>query len=290
MNSKAIKRQLLAAIAMVLVAAIALGSSTYAWFVASGEVTANEMHVMAQAESGLLIRVHTGENNPNKFSSVASLGNEAESLYPVSTVDLENWYHNNSDSAIASKGGVWSSSNTNGTLYTKIAEENLPSYVLKTQFAIRSATNTAVEDVKLRISDVSVEGLSTTLDLNKSIRVGIKVSKGGAASNSGLYIYAPKADGTFNLNTVYKTGELTPAASQKAEPTAVGNADCLLLLNNTIPSTADGLIVDVYIWYEGEDDNCTTDHITGLTPDDLSVSVTFEQVADTFTGATETTT
>ena len=32
MQSKAIKRQLLAAVAMVLVAAIALGSSTYAWF------------------------------------------------------------------------------------------------------------------------------------------------------------------------------------------------------------------------------------------------------------------
>ena len=40
MNSKAIKRQLLAAIAMVLVAAIALGSSTYAWFVSNNAVTA----------------------------------------------------------------------------------------------------------------------------------------------------------------------------------------------------------------------------------------------------------
>ena len=49
MNSKAIKKQLLAAVAMVLVAAVALGSSTYAWFVASGTVTAEGMKVQARA-------------------------------------------------------------------------------------------------------------------------------------------------------------------------------------------------------------------------------------------------
>ena len=40
MNSKAIRKQLLAAVAMVLVAAVALGSSTYAWFVSNNSVTA----------------------------------------------------------------------------------------------------------------------------------------------------------------------------------------------------------------------------------------------------------
>ena len=52
MNSKAIKRQLLAAIAMVLVAALALGSSTYAWFVASGSVTAKDMKVNVTVNMG----------------------------------------------------------------------------------------------------------------------------------------------------------------------------------------------------------------------------------------------
>lgn len=40
MSTKALKTQLLAAIAMVLVASIALGSSTYAWFANNNKVDA----------------------------------------------------------------------------------------------------------------------------------------------------------------------------------------------------------------------------------------------------------
>ena len=54
MNSKAIKRQLLAAIAMVLVAAIALGSSTYAWFASNNKVEANGMKITATTEGANL--------------------------------------------------------------------------------------------------------------------------------------------------------------------------------------------------------------------------------------------
>ena len=55
MNSKAIKRQLLAAIAMVLVAALALGSSTFAWFVNNAKVTAARVNVTAATAYSLLI-------------------------------------------------------------------------------------------------------------------------------------------------------------------------------------------------------------------------------------------
>ena len=45
---KALKKQLAAAIAMVCVAAVALGSSTYAWFVNNTQVTATDVTVTAQ--------------------------------------------------------------------------------------------------------------------------------------------------------------------------------------------------------------------------------------------------
>lgn len=54
MNSKAIKRQLLAAIAMVLVAALALGSSTFAWFANNTSVTAEGMSIAALSEGANL--------------------------------------------------------------------------------------------------------------------------------------------------------------------------------------------------------------------------------------------
>ena len=46
---KALKKQLGAAVAMVCVAAVALGSSTYAWFVSNNSVKAEKMNVTAIA-------------------------------------------------------------------------------------------------------------------------------------------------------------------------------------------------------------------------------------------------
>lgn len=65
-NSKAIRRQLLAAIAMVLVAAVALGSSTYAWFAANNSVSATGMKISAKNDTGALIIGATtyGESGP----------------------------------------------------------------------------------------------------------------------------------------------------------------------------------------------------------------------------------
>ena len=46
---KALKKQLGAAVAMVCVAAVALGSSTYAWFVNNARVTATDVtHYLSQ--------------------------------------------------------------------------------------------------------------------------------------------------------------------------------------------------------------------------------------------------
>lgn len=55
MSTKALKQQLIAAIAMVLVAAIALGSSTYAWFVNNTKVTAEATDFTASTAYTLMI-------------------------------------------------------------------------------------------------------------------------------------------------------------------------------------------------------------------------------------------
>ena len=46
-----LKKQLVAAVAMVLVAAIALGSSTYAWFVSNNTVKATTASISAQSNA-----------------------------------------------------------------------------------------------------------------------------------------------------------------------------------------------------------------------------------------------
>ncbi|MDY4641126.1 MAG: hypothetical protein SO412_05130, partial [Erysipelotrichaceae bacterium] len=56
MSIKKLRNQLFAAIAMVLVASIALGSSTYAWFVNNAQVTATDVKVTATTAYSLMIK------------------------------------------------------------------------------------------------------------------------------------------------------------------------------------------------------------------------------------------
>lgn len=62
MSVKTLRKQLFAAIAMVLVAAIALGSSTYAWFASNNSVEAKNMNVIASADVEFLEIQNVGTN------------------------------------------------------------------------------------------------------------------------------------------------------------------------------------------------------------------------------------
>ena len=89
MNSKAIRKQLLAAVAMVLVAAVALGSSTYAWFVNNTKVTADSVTVTAKAANTLLI----SHANENAWGTTAKFKAEtATEFVPVSTVNATSFF------------------------------------------------------------------------------------------------------------------------------------------------------------------------------------------------------
>lgn len=51
---KALKKQMAAAVAMVCVAAVALGSSTYAWFVSNNTVKGTTTNISAQSNAPFL--------------------------------------------------------------------------------------------------------------------------------------------------------------------------------------------------------------------------------------------
>jgi hypothetical protein len=84
MKVKSLQKQLMAAIAMVLVAAIALSSATYAWFVNNAQVTATNVNVQAATAYSLLISHKNG--NDAAWGTTTALTKELTTLTPVSTV------------------------------------------------------------------------------------------------------------------------------------------------------------------------------------------------------------
>jgi hypothetical protein len=78
---KSLQKQLLAAVAMVLVAAIAMSSATYAWFVNNAQVTATDVSVQAAGAYSLLI-----SNDNETWGTTTKMDTNLAKLTPVSTV------------------------------------------------------------------------------------------------------------------------------------------------------------------------------------------------------------
>ena len=88
METKALKKQLGAAIAMVLVAAIALGAATFAWFVNNNAVTATNVDVSTSSSVPNLYIESAG----NTTGIMSSAGDNPTKLYPVSTSDAKAFF------------------------------------------------------------------------------------------------------------------------------------------------------------------------------------------------------
>ena len=231
MNSKAIKRQLLAAIAMVLVAALALGSSTYAWFAVNTNVTAEGMSVIAKT-NGAFVQIKPKDGSIDGTGLRASATTASATIYPAKenfTAATEGWQYAFSDQFdVAVSNSVLQD--------VPDGEEN--KYRLLNEFTIftkENANNTTTEVTDLKVDSYKITGTSAFIDA-----VGLVIVCGDNVQK------IPAADITSgNTNTV--TSAVT--------------------LANKVDNT--GVDVKIYIYIDGEQDvitsqNATTANLTGL--------------------------
>ena len=159
MSTKALKTQLLAAIAMVLVASIALGSSTYAWFANNNKVDATGMSITAQNNTAALLisadkTTADGIQEDGKTSATAKTLNA--NIFPAahntftSTTDVStvgNWYTGSSADP---------NSSTLATA-TKTTLTSFDKYVLINTFYVTVAKGSA-EMQNLIVDSVTITG------------------------------------------------------------------------------------------------------------------------------------
>ncbi len=313
MKKNSAKRKLIPAAAMLCISAAMLATSTYAWFTMNKEVSVKGMQVKATAEQGLLINEVKGDSSTWDSEATGGDAN-AIALRPASTKNLNDWWHANSkvrdDDAGANVSGNDVSIDTDKTVaidtgkyYTPIsgetnistnkieaqagtnAEKNyyykdLPGgtadsydfgeayYVKYTYFIKSSGEELQVSANKLTASVTAekknTETENTSVNLDKSLRVGVKIG-------NDYKIFAPI---TGASNPYYVTTNEAGSAYEKVEPsgaTATGiNASAL-----TIPAfTAEGMQVDVFVWFEGEDENCKSSNITAVL-DSYEIKINF---------------
>ena len=279
---KALKKQLAAAIAMVLVAAIALGSSTYAWFVNNSVVTAKGMKVQAQTEGGIEIAYTNAAATTGTYSTTATTGGTPTiSLAPTSTYNTQAWYH----AGAAAAGGSTAQINTYETLNTTetaiegqafgktggvTTNGTTTNYYMHQTFNIRSTSAQSLAK-GLKVKSVSVEGADASKTMSEALRVAVK-------QGDKVLFYDPVANDTTKY-AVYSGSTSDTQATKAGDVTCTDKDTATLLATGddiTIPakgaSANGGVDVEVYIWFEGEDAKLFSDNFSN---DELTVSIQF---------------
>lgn len=261
-------RKLIPTFVMLVITAALVGTSTYAWFSMNTNVTATGMTVTAKAEGGIVIANADGAD----WSNSARASTASATLYPTSTKDVTTWYHNkstNADNAQASQtAGTYAtldlkkSATEYGIGYVEDGTGGYggteAAYYLLNKFTVKSSAEN-LTDIKFYINSVTVTGMNTSENLDKSLRVAIKI-----AEDSTTYIYAPVTGAT----TTYKVG-----GSEQTAITVKTNEKNVETSINAISTT--GVGVEVYAYFEGEDAACKSTNVSGVTLDNLKIEVVF---------------
>ncbi len=294
MSTKALKRELLAAIAMVLVAAVALSGSTFAWFAMNTQVSATGTQVKAVAEDGILIinELDADEAQNWRNTTQASYSMLA-SLAPTSTANVSTWFHNSSTDQDDAKAGQLAStyetlsSNANwmrdegdgktGVYFIDsdtddVKDTDEKAYVLLNKFYIKSSSNEIVlgndKTYKdLYVNKIEVTGTGTSAALDASLRIAVKIG-------SKITIYAPVTGAT----TTYKVGGSDSGTSVTAVAVPAGGIVNTAQTLASIPAISTAKLstveADVYVYFEGEDAGLKSANLAA-TLDTLNITVTF---------------
>ena len=232
MSTKSLKKQLMAAIAMVCVAAIALGSSTYAWFVSNNKVTADVGNITAQSNAAFLQIDKTNSITAGSTSTeITGLNAELYPVRPVSTTIVAS----NAASAITWETSFAVSSNaaTSTGQYYSVDEPETNGYIKTTSVYVNASQGSFTD---LKVDEVSVAPV--TADAKIVGAVGVLFTCGD----------------NWELWTNEVAAESTPSWTKKAAST---NA-----LASTINNTATEVKVTVY--YNGDYGTIFTDNLPNL--------------------------
>ena len=316
-------KKLIPAAGSLMVSAVMLATSTYAWFTMNKEVSVKGMQVKAQAEAGLLINEVKTAGDDYWDESATALVAPGTALVPTSTTNATKWFHANSRIASDEAGASANQASTNLSGYyeelslteqtialaegaegTRHAEYSINysnnngtadyqsgstdnAYFIKYKYYMRVSKDNGLnglaktenaQNVAIKKVDVTLPDTQGSANLNKALRVGVKI--GGK-----MYIYAPVYGAGQTSAVYYATTAITNTTDANSVITeqTVANQQVNAFAKDTVVYTAlsqlpgltgDGEEVDIYVWFEGEDENCKSENITD-TLDNIEVSVTF---------------
>lgn len=265
MKTTSRKRLLVSSVAMLLVAMLALGTATYAWFTSNTSATASQLSVKTIKSSELKV----SDNSDAQWTDQLNYNVVGKVLKPASSADGINWF-------TASADDKTSYAADNGTIDD--ISTNLEGYVFKNQLNVQNAGAAAVENVTISFSLTETEAAAT----GKYVRLAlVEADKRGADAT---------LVGTFNVTepdgkkVVFAAGEdtaeaLISEAGDTETVAAASGASGSISVGTLAASGQKGSTkyYNLYIWFEGQDTDCK-DAAAGNSMPNITFSVSGDTV------------
>ncbi|MBQ6626228.1 MAG: hypothetical protein IIX27_02935 [Ruminococcus sp.] len=198
------KKALLSSVAMLLVALVALGSATFAWFAANPNAEASGLNLKTTAASGLVIKTDTDPNwSHNALLDAIDDPNDEGTKVIANTVvrDLQPVSQNQATAANfvtveARESGnyAWKDGSVEGETAATIGGAQSTAYYSEKVFFKLSTGSAAEPTAKVQLTNVAITPVDGAV-LQNAIRVAIADASG-------------KVIGTYALNTTKANGVL----------------------------------------------------------------------------------
>ncbi len=239
MKTTSRKRLLVSSVAMLLVAMLALGTATFAWFTQNTSATADGLTVRTSKTSSLKISDDTRDYDTSfTYTDVQSV------MLPASSINGANWYTAVADGA----NGVATKAPSTITLDTP---ENLGQnnkYVFVDQLNIQNAGEVEVRNIKITMANFNSHNYLRVALVPVSAK-GECLPVDATAFKTNVYA----ADATA-YNPIKADGTYSTAQADKITPIAAGSTK-VITIADPLAAGAE-LHYNLYVWFEGQDPDC----------------------------------
>ena len=260
MDTKALKKQMGAAIAMVLVAAVALGSATFAWFVTNNKVDATTSTISAQSNTAFMYirEKNSDDQNHTTWTSTVDSAVGDKALYPA------HW-------ALETESGTGKPYAAAGSFYT--------------------AFGTAADNGAMKGTSISVGNPDTAVAGQYAVKNTFRIGSKGSTLKD--LVVASASLGTAGnaqfdkpLRVLVKNGDnwvLCGYKDQDNSFTILGASNA----TNMIAPKVDGsdeakeVVVNMYVFYDGDEaEAIKTNNLSNLKDAAKAITVNFRATSE----------
>lgn len=244
-NTKFRKRALLSSVAMLLVALVALGSATFAWFTEDPKADAQGIPAYAQTSKGLLISTDT-DTTPSHH---AQLAKSVTGIYLAPATTNDGLVYKTIDAAAANAHTLDTAKTWQpATMRDHVAGTGVYQETMTLQMTA-PPTGSATQAVNLT---------GVTIDLDNDSHKMASALVVTIAYGSTVKHYSISGDDVATWSTLTGNGSTTTTATLTVD--AAASVASTPVTVGTFSSSVTQIPIEVYVWLNGEDSNVYTDN------------------------------